>query len=76
MKKSPLHGWSVHKFGGSSLKNAKDFQRVLHLVPNHSVIVLSATYKTTEKLQTLLTLAAENQATENVLSALTDWHDE
>jgi aspartokinase/homoserine dehydrogenase 1 len=71
--------WVVHKFGGSSVADAKCFERVADIVESQSgpnqAIVLSACKGVTDALLDLVTLAESQQASwRERLSALRERH--
>ena len=66
---------TVHKFGGTSLKDYKHFQAIQTLIhPAPSAIVVSATAGTTSQLQHLLSLAASGEPFFTGLMAIKDAH--
>ncbi len=59
----------VSKFGGSSVKDATAMRRCAEIVrdnPNIGVVILSATYNTTNQLETMAQLAINNKCEESL----------
>lgn len=75
MHKLSPQGWQVHKFGGSSLKKAAHFKTIANLLPRHAIVVLSATYQTTSKLQSLLDEAESGVIKPEKLANLIQYHE-
>lgn len=73
MKQS--HYKHVHKFGGSSLANAKRFNNALSLIPETpSVVVVSAVQNITSKLQTVIDRAREGKSVDSELDEIEERH--
>lgn len=75
------HEWTVHKFGGSSLAGADEFNRVADIVESDGsdrrAVVVSASYGVTDRLVGLLEAAVEGAAdVEHQIAALRRHHVE
>ena len=67
--------YTLHKFGGSSLADAKRFNEVKKILAgNQEVIVVSATKGTTTQLQNMLDAARDGKTWHTELSALESAH--
>ncbi|MBX9837988.1 MAG: hypothetical protein K2X69_06685, partial [Silvanigrellaceae bacterium] len=70
-----MNHYIVHKFGGSSLKNAESFLNINNIIQEkNSVIVVSATKGTTSLLQSLLDRAKENHSYFEILNTIQENH--
>jgi aspartokinase/homoserine dehydrogenase 1 len=67
-------GWTVHKFGGTSLADASCFRRVAEIVTrptgDNVAVVVSAMRGTTDQLLNLVELAAKRQPVGDVVAGL------
>lgn len=76
-----MNDWIVAKFGGSSVRDAKAMYRCVEIVKNHSeirVVILSATYKTTNMLEQMANFAVDGDSASafNCLQELKEKHHE
>lgn len=77
MTKNNSKSFIVHKFGGSSLKDASSFHAVAsRLSGNQELIVVSATHATTAALQQMLDRAKREQPFQELLQRLLEKHTE